>query len=197
MMGGRYTPSTDSWTATPTGTNCPSARQSHTAVWTGQEMIVLGGSPYTSNGGIYYPNTPPRSLPALSTSLGADATFCLGVGETLSLNGSASTDGSNPSTTPPYHDQLDSIVSYEWYINRDASFGTECVASTSSADRTGVSPAALTEFGSCLLRHHHARHLHHLVAGHGRSQREGLRFDLLQCLFRPSGRAHHHQHHGP
>ena len=41
--GGRYNPSTNSWTATST-TNAPSARTVHTAVWTGTEMIVWGGS---------------------------------------------------------------------------------------------------------------------------------------------------------
>ena len=41
--GGRYNPSTDSWTATST-TNAPAARVDHTAVWTGSEMIVWGGS---------------------------------------------------------------------------------------------------------------------------------------------------------
>ena len=40
--GGRYNPSTDSWTATST-TNAPTARIGHTAVWTGSEMIVWGG----------------------------------------------------------------------------------------------------------------------------------------------------------
>ena len=40
--GGRYNPSTDSWTATST-TNAPAARDFHTAVWTGSEMIVWGG----------------------------------------------------------------------------------------------------------------------------------------------------------
>ena len=39
--GGRYNPSTDSWTATST-TNAPAGRV-HTAVWTGSEMIVWGG----------------------------------------------------------------------------------------------------------------------------------------------------------
>ena len=39
--GGKYNPSTDSWTATST-TNA-SARDGHTAVWTGSEMIVWGG----------------------------------------------------------------------------------------------------------------------------------------------------------
>ena len=33
--GGRYNPSTDSWTATST-TNAPAARRNHTAVWTRQ-----------------------------------------------------------------------------------------------------------------------------------------------------------------
>ena len=41
--GGRYNPQTDSWTSTPI-LNAPSARQFHTMVWTGSEMIVWGGS---------------------------------------------------------------------------------------------------------------------------------------------------------
>jgi N-acetylneuraminic acid mutarotase len=40
--GGRYNPSTDTWTATDTS-NAPSARDFHAAVWTGSEMIVWGG----------------------------------------------------------------------------------------------------------------------------------------------------------
>src|SRR6266550_3691449 len=40
--GGRYNPSTDSWVATTT-TGAPDGRNSHTAVWTGTEMIVWGG----------------------------------------------------------------------------------------------------------------------------------------------------------
>jgi len=40
--GGRYNPNTDSWTATST-TNAPSARSTHTAVWTDSEMIVWSG----------------------------------------------------------------------------------------------------------------------------------------------------------
>ena len=38
--GGRYYPFTDSWIATITATE---RRDSHTAVWTGSEMIVCGG----------------------------------------------------------------------------------------------------------------------------------------------------------
>jgi len=41
--GGRYNPSTDSWLPTST-TGAPSVRTHHTAVWTGTEMIVWGGS---------------------------------------------------------------------------------------------------------------------------------------------------------
>jgi hypothetical protein len=64
--GGRYNPGTDTWTATSTTsttstTNAPSAREFHTAVWTGTEMIVWGGrnDPFTylDTGGRYNPDT--------------------------------------------------------------------------------------------------------------------------------------------
>jgi N-acetylneuraminic acid mutarotase len=59
--GGRYNPNTDSWTAT-TITDAPEARTSHTAVWTGNEMIVWGGQAgfighYFNTGGRYDPST--------------------------------------------------------------------------------------------------------------------------------------------
>jgi N-acetylneuraminic acid mutarotase len=57
--GGRYNPVSDSWTAT-TLTNAPEARDGHTAVWTGSEMIVWGGSGYNlalNTGGRYNPST--------------------------------------------------------------------------------------------------------------------------------------------
>ena len=41
--GGRYNPATNSWTATSTNI-APSGRVWHTAVWTGNEMIVWGGT---------------------------------------------------------------------------------------------------------------------------------------------------------
>ena len=41
--GGRYDPAADSWTATST-TNAPDGRFYHTAVWTGNEMIIWGGA---------------------------------------------------------------------------------------------------------------------------------------------------------
>ena len=40
--GGRYNPDTDGWVATST-TNAPTARATHSAVWTGSEMIAWGG----------------------------------------------------------------------------------------------------------------------------------------------------------
>jgi len=57
--GGRYDPATDSWTATNV-TNAPSPRDLHTAVWTGTEMIVWGGTGDFLNfnsGGRYNPGT--------------------------------------------------------------------------------------------------------------------------------------------
>src|SRR5439155_10380403 len=55
----RYTPATNSWTATST-TNAPDARDSHTAIWTGSEMIVWGGTDIFdlfNTGGRYNPGT--------------------------------------------------------------------------------------------------------------------------------------------
>jgi hypothetical protein len=50
--GRRYHPTTDSWIATST-TFAPSARDQHTAVWTGSEMIVWGGQGTGMTGGTY------------------------------------------------------------------------------------------------------------------------------------------------
>jgi len=58
--GGRYDPAMNSWAATET-TNAPDGRSSHTAVWTGSEMIVWGGSLNfmfgLNTGGKYDPST--------------------------------------------------------------------------------------------------------------------------------------------
>ncbi len=40
--GGRYSPTTDTWTPITT-TDAPTSREMHSAVWTGSEMIVWGG----------------------------------------------------------------------------------------------------------------------------------------------------------
>jgi N-acetylneuraminic acid mutarotase len=71
--GGRYNPLTDSWTPTSTGAHVPEAREFHTAVWTGSEMIVWGGIPEYepiafSTGGRYDPLTDSW----IQTSTGAD-----------------------------------------------------------------------------------------------------------------------------
>jgi hypothetical protein len=52
--GGRYDPITDTWAATSTQ-SAPSGRFHHTAVWTGDEMIVWGGWPKVDTGGRYNP----------------------------------------------------------------------------------------------------------------------------------------------
>jgi N-acetylneuraminic acid mutarotase len=62
--GGRYNPSTNSWSVTAI-TGAPLARDFHTAVWTGSEMIVWGGfvadqhgnEQLTNSGGKYNPST--------------------------------------------------------------------------------------------------------------------------------------------
>ncbi len=66
--GGRYNPTTDAWAPTSITGNVPSARIDHTAVWSGTDMIVWGGtSSYgwspgtgeecTGTGARYDPNT--------------------------------------------------------------------------------------------------------------------------------------------
>jgi N-acetylneuraminic acid mutarotase len=52
--GARYDPLTDTWTTTSIA-EAPAARSSHTAVWTGEDMIVWGGGSIT--GGRYDPAT--------------------------------------------------------------------------------------------------------------------------------------------
>ena len=54
--GGRYDPVSDSWTFL-TDTGAPSRRSSHTAIWTGSEMIVWGGKLSSSTDGTTIPET--------------------------------------------------------------------------------------------------------------------------------------------
>jgi large repetitive protein len=67
--GGRYDPQTDSWTPT-TLDGVPEARIYHTAVWTGDAMIVWGGigtwNGYRHTGGLYYATTPENAPPVAS-----------------------------------------------------------------------------------------------------------------------------------
>jgi len=53
--GGRYDPATDTW-AGMTWTAAPSERSGHTAVWTGNRMLVWGGG-WLNTGGLYDPAT--------------------------------------------------------------------------------------------------------------------------------------------
>ncbi len=58
-IGGRYDPSTDTWTPTSAGTNVPAGRETPTAVWTGTEMLIWGGANYylLNSGALYKPST--------------------------------------------------------------------------------------------------------------------------------------------
>src|SRR5262245_25590665 len=62
----------DTWTATSTG-NAPTARDFHTAVWTGSEMIVWGGLNGGNTGGRYNPST--DSWTATSTTNAPSARY--------------------------------------------------------------------------------------------------------------------------
>ncbi len=70
--GGRYNPTTNTWTALPT-TGAPSARFNHTAVWTGSQMIIWGGSTTgaveTTDGARYNPSNNTWTSIATSGSL--------------------------------------------------------------------------------------------------------------------------------
>src|SRR5262249_3718507 len=68
--GGRYNPQTNNWIQT-TNTNAPVARDVHTAVWTGSEMIVWGGyDGHTdlNTGGKYNPVTASWSATSTTTA---------------------------------------------------------------------------------------------------------------------------------
>src|SRR5206468_1208009 len=55
VTGGRCNQGTDSWAATTT-TTAPAGRELHTAIWTGNEMIIWGGT-FSDGGGNHYLNT--------------------------------------------------------------------------------------------------------------------------------------------
>src|SRR6266545_6831726 len=103
--GGRYDPTTDSWTATST-TNAASERELHTAVWTGSEMIVWGGTDlngFLNTGGKYCAESGPTLTPTptptpTSTPCSVDTEACGSIVTTaptnFSLNVSESVDPS-------------------------------------------------------------------------------------------------------
>ena len=78
--GGRYDPVADAWVSSSltngTGTRVPAARQLHTAVWTGGEMIIWGGSTTENSaglntGGRYAPSTDSWAVSSLTNGTGA------------------------------------------------------------------------------------------------------------------------------
>src|SRR6185312_6063440 len=73
--GGRYDPSSDSWAATSTS-NAPQARGSHTAVWSGNEMIVWGGFNGSDlvTGGRYCAQSGPTPTPTSTSTPTATTT---------------------------------------------------------------------------------------------------------------------------
>ena len=54
--GARYHPATNTWTTISTA-GAPTGRFTHSAVWTGNEMIIWGGQPATNTGARYNPTT--------------------------------------------------------------------------------------------------------------------------------------------
>jgi hypothetical protein len=77
--GGRYDPASDTWVSSSlvnaTGAHVPSGRQRHTAVWTGSEMIIWGGS---TSGGSSVLDTGGRYDPLLDTWTSSNLTNGLG-----------------------------------------------------------------------------------------------------------------------
>jgi len=110
--GGKYDPVTNSWTATSTG-NAPDARSSHTAVWTGSNMIVWGGGGNVTfnSGGRYYPdidlwvatsitNAPPSQFAYTAVWTGSEMIVWGGDGGSLSAGGRYCVPSGIPSPTP-------------------------------------------------------------------------------------------------
>ncbi|HJU12025.1 MAG TPA: hypothetical protein VJ728_14165, partial [Candidatus Binataceae bacterium] len=81
--GGRFDPVTNTWRPTST-VEAPSARDSHSAVWTGSEMIIFGGEscarcePVLDTGGVYAVASAPLATAAVSRKMhGSAGTFGL------------------------------------------------------------------------------------------------------------------------
>jgi len=96
--GGRYNPSTDSWTATST-TNVPDRRSGNTAVWSGTNMIVWGGgldqngNDFNTGGRYCAQGAPtPTPTPAVTTNPATNvASFSATLNGSLNPNGSTTT----------------------------------------------------------------------------------------------------------
>jgi len=72
LRGNRYDPLTDTWRMiSPVG--APTPRRMHTAIWTGNRMVIWGGSPLVATGGRYDPISDTWS--AVSTVHAPDARY--------------------------------------------------------------------------------------------------------------------------
>ena len=101
--GGRYSPSTNSWTATSTG-DAPLARFYHTAVWTGSEMVVWGGydnqlQVFFNTGGRYCAQSESTATPSPTPTATAPATATPTATPTQSATPTA-TPTQTPGVTP-------------------------------------------------------------------------------------------------
>ena len=67
--GAKYAPGTNSWTALPTA-DAPMPRTQHAAVWTGQDMVIWGGTTSAAAGNSDYINSGSRYYAATNTWTG-------------------------------------------------------------------------------------------------------------------------------
>ena len=139
--GGRYNPGADSWTATST-TNAPDGRDSHTAVWTGSEMIVWGGdffegtTRYLNTGARYcaQAGSPTLTLRTGKRKMGEINTVRLEWREATSTDIDVYRDGTLMITTPNDGTYIDSTgdtgrARYTYQV---------CEAGTSTCSNTAV-----------------------------------------------------------
>ena len=101
--GGRYNPSADSWMATNSA-DAPTKRYNHTAVWTGNEMIVWGGSgcttpmcqasAYLNTGATYNPSANSWAATAMTNAPGPrDTATAVWTGSEMIVWGGSLYDG--------------------------------------------------------------------------------------------------------
>jgi N-acetylneuraminic acid mutarotase len=111
--GGRYDPIADSWTATST-INAPAARNGHTAVWTGSEMIVWGGNDDNgrfNTGGRYNPSTDSWTATNTNAPEGRDLATAVWTGSEMIVWGGEDFIGNFFNTGGRYDPSTDSWTS--------------------------------------------------------------------------------------
>lgn len=153
MVGGRYRPSSDTWTALST-MGAPSPRGRFNAVWTGAELLVWGGqSPdgiSRRDGAIYDPATDRwRPMAALPAQLGGDVAASVWTGSYVLTVGrlgelakyDMASDTWTPSSAPFPVDQA--ALQAHWTGTRLLVWGTRCTLSNvCSAAGASYDPSA-------------------------------------------------------